>query len=238
MQNGLRSTQIATKKLGNAYIFACVVLLNARFLEPGKISFVAEKPIVIGNINNNRFPINEIKAILSNLVKTEICDNIIGALWTKILINSMSNALDTMTGLKLSQYKKYIGIRKIGVKILREAFSVANKAEITLMPLPGIPLKLFKVIIRLPIGISSFFLGLALSSSKDKEIITSTLQSIKRGKTTEIDYLNGEIVELGRKMNLPTPYNSKVVELVHQIENTKRFFSPDELVSIFNSIGK
>jgi 2-dehydropantoate 2-reductase len=44
------------------------------------------------------------------------------------------------------------------------------------------------------------------------------LQSIKRGKTTEIDYLNGEIVELGKRINLSTPYNNKAVEMVHKIE--------------------
>ncbi|MEK6679108.1 MAG: ketopantoate reductase C-terminal domain-containing protein, partial [Nitrospirota bacterium] len=46
----------------------------------------------------------------------------------------------------------------------------------------------------------------------------SILQSIKRGRATEIDYLNGEIVELGNRINLPTPYNSKAVEMVHKIE--------------------
>ncbi len=60
-------------------------------------------------------------------------------------------------------------------------------------------------------------------------ILGSTLQSIKRGKSTEVDYLNGEIVNLGKKKGIPTPVNSLIVELVHQVETTGKFLTVDEL---------
>jgi 2-dehydropantoate 2-reductase len=57
----------------------------------------------------------------------------------------------------------------------------------------------------------------------------STLQSIQRGRPTEIDYLNGEIVELGKRHGEATPLNTKMVELVHQVERTGQFFSVEEI---------
>ncbi len=74
----------------------------------------------------------------------------------------------------------------------------------------------------------------ALSSKGSSDIITSTLQSIRKGKKTEIDYINGEFVKLGKEMNIPTPHNSKVIELIHKIEESQVFYSPNELSRLFD----
>jgi 2-dehydropantoate 2-reductase len=44
------------------------------------------------------------------------------------------------------------------------------------------------------------------------------LQDIVRGKRTEIDYINGKVVELGREYGIPTPYNNAVVKIVRAKE--------------------
>jgi 2-dehydropantoate 2-reductase len=61
----------------------------------------------------------------------------------------------------------------------------------------------------------------------------STLQSIQRGRPTEIDYLNGEIVELGERHGEATPLNTKIVEMVHQVERTGQFLSVEEILQAF-----
>lgn len=65
----------------------------------------------------------------------------------------------------------------------------------------------------------------------DPEAKFSMLQMLEQGKKTEIDDLNGKIVELGKKYNVPTPVNSKLVELVHEAEKHKKSpkFSGSEL---------
>jgi 2-dehydropantoate 2-reductase len=55
------------------------------------------------------------------------------------------------------------------------------------------------------------------------------LQSIKGRKSTEVDYINGEIVKLGKKVGVPTPVNVLTVELVHQVEATGKFLTIKEL---------
>ncbi len=47
---------------------------------------------------------------------------------------------------------------------------------------------------------------------------SSMLQDIIRGKRTEIDYINGKVVELGREYGIPTPYNNAVVKIVRAKE--------------------
>jgi 2-dehydropantoate 2-reductase len=51
---------------------------------------------------------------------------------------------------------------------------------------------------------------------------TSMLQDIKRGRKTEIDFLNGKIVELGKKHNIPTPVNECIAQLVRFKESIQK----------------
>ena len=42
------------------------------------------------------------------------------------------------------------------------------------------------------------------------------LQDVMRGRRTEIDYLNGYVVEQGRRVGVKTPFNEMIVDLLHQ----------------------
>ena len=44
----------------------------------------------------------------------------------------------------------------------------------------------------------------------------SMLQDVMRGRRTEIDYLNGYVVDEGRRVGVTTPFNAAIVRLVHQ----------------------
>jgi 2-dehydropantoate 2-reductase len=57
----------------------------------------------------------------------------------------------------------------------------------------------------------------------------STWQSIARGQPSEIEYLNGAVVRAGTKLGIPTPYNARVVEMVHQAERTATFCDVEAL---------
>jgi 2-dehydropantoate 2-reductase len=58
----------------------------------------------------------------------------------------------------------------------------------------------------------------------------SILQSIKRGRPSEIDYLNGEFVRIAKANNLDSPLNEKLTAMVHQVEAGRKFFSRQELL--------
>src|SRR5690606_23532400 len=58
----------------------------------------------------------------------------------------------------------------------------------------------------------------------------STLQSIRRGQASEIDYLNGAIVSAGLVAGVPTPVNERMVALVHDVERTGRFLNPSDVL--------
>jgi len=50
----------------------------------------------------------------------------------------------------------------------------------------------------------------------------SMLVDLENGLRTEIDRLNGRIVEYGRKHDLPTPFNQTITALVHMLESSSK----------------
>jgi 2-dehydropantoate 2-reductase len=47
---------------------------------------------------------------------------------------------------------------------------------------------------------------------------TSMLQDVENCRKTEIEIFSGTIIELGRKHNIPTPYNCMIKEMIEIIE--------------------
>lgn len=57
----------------------------------------------------------------------------------------------------------------------------------------------------------------------------STWQSVARGRQTEVEYLNGEIVRLGRELGVPTPLNALVMSLMEEVAARRHHLSIHEL---------
>jgi 2-dehydropantoate 2-reductase len=82
---------------------------------------------------------------------------------------------------------------------------------------------------EMPLPQASSMMKNIIESGGEQHTLGSMLQSIKRGRSTEIDYMNGEIVSLGKNNGIPTPVNSLMVGLVHEVETTGKFLTVDEL---------
>jgi 2-dehydropantoate 2-reductase len=213
--------------------------IHSRFLEPGRVTYGLDGALLVGEAyGDNEERVKEIVSILDKAIKTEIRDNIHGAHWTKLLMNIMGNSPGAMTGLRLGEWGQHSGVRRIVLLMLREALYVVEEAGIKLESLPDSPVLALKTIVKSPLPIASAIFGSMTRSRRNADTIPSMLQSILWGKPTEIDYLNGEFVKLGKKMGVSTPYNAKVVELVREVERTHKFYSPDDLEGIFEEVGK
>jgi 2-dehydropantoate 2-reductase len=77
-----------------------------------------------------------------------------------------------------------------------------------------------------------------LTTLSKEPLYGSILQSIMRGKRSEIDFINGEIVLLADRFKLPAPLNSKIVDMVHEVERTRKFFSVEEIKKILQKNGE
>jgi 2-dehydropantoate 2-reductase len=231
-QNGVQSDDIVARVLGKGNIISSVVLYNCEFLEPGKVSYsrlLSKIALLVGEpfgIKGNR--LQSLTALFNKAIPTDISEDIRGAHWTKLLWNLLT-AVPAVTGLSYQEGNHYPRIRELNVTLMKEGLKVVKVAGIKPAPVPGFSLSLIETIAKMPLSEASSMMKNIIESGGEQHTLGSILQSIKRGKSTEVDYMNGEIVSLGKKMGVPAPANSLMVELVHQVEATGKFLTVDEL---------
>jgi 2-dehydropantoate 2-reductase len=231
MQNGVRSDELVADVLGMEDILSCVVLFGATFLEPGSVTYSPQGKLVLGvpfGAIDERT--RTVATILSKAVPTYLTANIAGAHWTKLIINE-NNALPAVTGLSIQDVNRQPSLRSLSVLMMREAAATIAAAGIKLVSLPGVPATALRAMLSLPLPVASRLLGLLSRSLGKTPALGSTLQSVRRGEETEIDYLNGEVVVLGKRTGTPTPYNAFVVKLVHEVEATGTFLTTEEVTA-------
>lgn len=69
------------------------------------------------------------------------------------------------------------------------------------------------------------YLTIRIVGFKYRRIKSSSLQSLERGRKTEIDFLNGYISDKGKLFGVKTPVNDAVWTMVQEIEDGQRAVS-------------
>jgi 2-dehydropantoate 2-reductase len=232
MQNGVQSDDQVAELLGKENIISSVVTFNGQFLEPGKALYsipFSKTALLIGEpFGNKGNRLQTLSALLNKAIGTDISEDIRAAHWTKLIWN-LQTAVPAVTGLSYQDSYQYLKVRELTINLLKEGLKVIKAAGIKTADVPGFPMEPIETMARESLPIASTLLKKKAESLGKVPVLGSTLQSIKRGTSTEVDYSNGEIVNLGKKKGIPTPVNSLIVELVHHVETTRRFLTVDEL---------
>ncbi len=135
--------------------------------------------------------------------------------WAKLLVN-LNNAVSALSGAPTKEIVLSAGYRRVLGAILREALGVLEAARIRPANLTGLPVSLFPYALALPTPIVRVVARAQLRI--DPEARSSMWEDLVRGKKTEVDDLNGEIVRLAESHGLDAPLNRRVVALVRDAE--------------------
>jgi uncharacterized repeat protein (TIGR04076 family) len=206
-------------------------MFGATYLEPGKIVHNFEGKWVLGKpYAKNDDKVKKIVEILNKVSATEITESIMGMKWLKVFVNA-NNCIPAICGKSMQECFANLDLCEVSIGIWQEGLGVVNKAAIKLVNLPDFPVERIIKLAAMPIKEAArIFSGIMVNLSKEP-LYGSILQSIKRGKPSEIDYLNGAFVKLGREHSYHTPLNKKLVELVHKVEKEKNFLTIEELIA-------
>jgi 2-dehydropantoate 2-reductase len=228
LQNGICEEALA-EILGRNRVIGCVVGWGASMHGPGELEITSGGEFVIGSLDSRseeKLPL--LKGMLDEVALARISGNIMGELYAKLIINSCINSLGVIAGKKLGELLAMKKARKIFIAIMREAMAVAAAMEIKVEPGGGGKLDYYRFLKEG--GVSSQMkrdLLIRVIGFKYRRIKSSSLQSIERGRKTEIDYLNGYICARGRQHGVPTPINDAVVRMVKEIEEGEREMTPE-----------
>ena len=227
MQNGICEDALA-EVLGKNKIIGCVTGWGATMNAPGKLTMTSTGDFTLGY--PDRAPDEKLSAVadaLSSIVPVKITDNIMGHLYSKLIINSCITSLGAICGLYLGKMLSVRKIRNIFIEIIREAVAVAGKMQIRLEIFGG------KLDFHKFISGTGFMADIRrhilirIIGFRYRKLKSSSLQSLERGRPTEVDYFNGYIVKNSELTGAAVPVNRAITEMIHEIEGTKRKISPD-----------
>ena len=249
LQNGVRGDELAAGRLGRELVLGAVVMCAATYLRPGEISVEFPGWLVLGE------PFGPITArtraiarMLDAALPTYVTPHLERVRWAKLVAN-LNNGIAAATGLTMPEIARTPIGRLISLRVMREGARVARAAGIRLdHGLYGLsPRALRRDPTAATIALLQSALTPLLAALPERAALAviaaaargpagrlpvrgSTWQSVARGRPSEIAYLNGEIVSRGRDLGLPTPYNQRVVDLVHEVERTRAFRALEALV--------
>ncbi len=231
VQNGIRAEELIAGRLSKNNLFASIVMFGATYLAPGKITHNFEGDWILGSVNSRaKDALPEIARVTSRIFPSPVSTEIMRMKWLKLFLNA-NNCLPAILDKSMQETFKNISICKISLNIWREGWNLVNKAGIKLVSLPNFPSERISQLISLPqVKSAEIFSQIMINLSK-QPLYGSILQSIKRDRPSEIDYLNGEFVHLAASLGQNAPLNEKLVQMVHQVEERKQFFSEEELIS-------
>jgi 2-dehydropantoate 2-reductase len=233
MQNGVRSDREAADILGRDRVVGCVLNISATYLEPGVVEQNTAGLFQVGAPFPESEPrVDAVLGVLSLAIKTEHVPDIARSRWTKLMAN-LNNAIMAITGLPIGKALRHPGLTRLSIATIREGVRTAQLGGFGLDQ--SRRARTFRLMSTLPMSLSYLVFGgrLAGNFPPDSTYGPSTLQSLQRHSSSELEYLNGEIVTLGERIGRPTPYNAGLLEQGREVFATGRHLSPEELLKHF-----
>jgi 2-dehydropantoate 2-reductase len=198
LQNGLGNVEKIKIAFGEERSFGGRVIFGAEIDKAGSVNVPVWADKVLlggGNPGTARY----LAGVLTECgIESEAVDDIFTALWEKVLYNVGLNSLSAILEVPYGELGRESHARSLLVELIKEAYAVAQAEN--------------SVSSRSPDDYLDVFFGRLLPATESHN--SSMLQDIRRGKETEIDSINGEVVRRGKIHGLNVPLNEIMVDLV------------------------
>lgn len=201
LQNGIGNwEQIAQQGVARNNILAGTTAQGATMLKVGHIKHGGDGPTYIGKVEGDLD--ERVYKVVNIFQKAGLqiwaTENVHLFIWEKLLINIGINAITALTGVRNGWIIECSQAKELATAALQEALNIAKAKGINISE--NIVQRLFEV---------------AQNTSQN---ISSMNQDIQNKKLTEIDAINGAIVKFGKEMNIPTPINWTLTNLIHIVQ--------------------
>ena len=162
--------------------------------------------------------------------------NLWGERWTKLVVNSMNNAVSAVTGLNSRVIVEQEAPRMLSIKLGVEAVQVGVALGYDLENIRGMTVEMLMAAERDEPEALAEIHNKMLETTKHRteDGRPSTAQDIRKGRRTEIDYINGLVVQKGKEVGLSTPINEKITALIKRLERGEIKSSPENIAGILN----
>lgn len=193
---GVLSTHIDPER-----VIGCVTYQAAELAAPGVVRFIEGNRFSLGEPGGEKT--GRVTALARALtragLKVPVRSDIRTEIWVKLLGNMTFNPISALTRATLGQVIGFAPTRELVAATMAEATEVASRLGV-----------------RIGISNERRIQGAAQMGSHK----TSTLQDIEAGRPTEVEWLVGAVVELGRLVDVPTPRLDALYACLKLLEKT------------------
>lgn len=235
VQNGLRGVDSAAALLPGSECVGGLAMYAASYLAPGEVSVTTDGGTFLGAGTGPPTPVTRrVAAVLGAVMPAVAAADFVGCQWSKLVVNQV-NALPAITGLSAQETIGHRHLRRIVTASMREAVQVGLDSGIRFGTLQGLSHPLLRAFVASPPALAQALPRLMARRMGTTPNPGSTLQSLRRGRLTEIDQLNGAVVDAAARLGRDAPVNRALTALVHEVEETTRFLPPAQVVARLSS---
>lgn len=223
VQNGLTGLDEAALLLPHSECVGALALYAASYLSPGQVTVTTAGSTYIGRGDGEPgVPAIFAAETLAQVMPATATANFTGCQWTKLIVNQV-NAMPAITGLSAQETLGHAVLLPIIAGSMREAVRTGFASGVRYGSIQGLSNGLLRAFAAAPARLGQALprlIGRRMGATPNPG---STLQSLRRGQATEIDYLNGAVVAAAARAGLAAPINAALVDLVHEVERTGAF---------------
>jgi 2-dehydropantoate 2-reductase len=220
MQNGI-NPPLLQQKVGTDRTVGMAIRMGCRRVAPGHVHTATRGHLYIGHLHGKATTqLKALQKLLDPVIDTEISDNILGVLWSKLTYTCLGY-FGSLADAALATSCADDARRRLLADFLAEVVAVGSAARARFIPLSEYnPLDLNpSKAIEKRLGVIN-----EMAKSWKQDDRKGPLRQIQKGIQTEVDFTLGYVVREGEKMNIPTPLCRKLLDMIHELEAGKRQF--------------
>ncbi|MCA9398788.1 MAG: ketopantoate reductase family protein, partial [Candidatus Omnitrophica bacterium] len=193
-QNGVQADSILGVHFEREKMLSSIVMFGSTYVKPGEITFNFEGSWIVGKPYTPVDPkAHEIADLLGKAFPITLTNDIMGMKYLKLFVN-FNNCIPALIGKSMQETFADMDLCRLSILLLREGIGIINKANVKLVSLPDFPTDRIYGLTAMPVEQAAGIIHKTLTTLSDKPLYGSILQSIMRGKASEIDFINGEVV--------------------------------------------
>ncbi len=178
--------------------------------------------------------LTELVAMLNLVDSAKATENLWGERWGKCVANTMTTGVSGITGFNLITVLKDRNARKLVIKLAAEAIHVGRAQGFPIEPVRRLEPDVW---LKAAAGDSAALaavdkaIGIELERMTDAAY-SGTTQDLRKGRRTEIDYMNGFVADKGDECGVAAPTHRRITDLIHRMERGELKPNPDHLTAL------
>jgi len=234
-QNGLGSHELVSAAYPENRVLRAIMQSNVAEPDITHLHRGSQGTLVIEDFSFNN---QSLAARLNTeVLPTQSMSDVDAFSWSKLQLN-LGNAINALADIPVREMLGQRCYRQIIALAMRELLAVTDNKGISLPKVAAVPMHWIPRVLDLPNWVFEI-VGRSMLKV-DPTVRTSMWWDLRQSRKTEIDYLNGAVVEQAHSLGLPSPVNQKICEWIRKIEASNEAelprpqFDAEKFLSQFN----